>query len=199
MPKFQSLAAVLLIHLCSIAVNPAKATDVLIDDRSTGTLQSSNAGEWRLITDQVMGGRSSGVVLLDQYLGRHCLRMRGSVSTANNGGFLQIALDVGESKGIDASMFDGLVLEVAGNGEHYNVHLRTSELWLPWQSYRSDFITRSQWREIRLPFSEFEPYKTKKRFNPGKLVRIGVVAIGRQFDADLCLGKIAFYNDDSGD
>ncbi|MGB5520410.1 MAG: CIA30 family protein, partial [Gammaproteobacteria bacterium] len=102
-------------------------------------------------------------------------------------------------KGIDASMFDGLVLEVAGNGEHYNVHLRTSELWLPWQSYRSDFITRSQWREIRLPFSEFEPYKSKKRFNPGKLVRIGVVAIGRQFDADLCLGKIAFYNDDSGD
>jgi hypothetical protein len=187
------------IPILAVTMNPVEASEMIIDNRSTGTLQSSHAGEWRLITDQVMGGRSSGVLVMDQYLGRNCLRMRGSVSTANNGGFVQIALDLAAGKSMDASNFTGLVLEMMGNGERYNIHLRTSELWLPWQSYRADFSSSSKWDEIRLPFSEFEPYKTKKRLDAGKLVRIGVVAIGRQFEADLCLGKIAFYNDDSGD
>ena len=184
-----------LILLGALKVNQLEASGMIIDNRSTGTLQSSHAGEWRLITDQVMGGRSSGEVVMDQYLRRNCLRMRGSVSTANNGGFIQIALDLAAGRAFDASDFTGLVLEVMGNGEQYNVHLRTSQLWLPWQSYRSSFIADSKWREIRLPFSAFEPYKTGKRLDTAKLVRIGVVAIGREFDADLCVGRLAFYKD----
>ena len=174
----------------------AEASEMVIDNRSTGTMQSSHAGEWRLITDQVMGGRSSGVVVMDQSLERNCLRMRGSVSTANNGGFIQIALDLAGGRSIDATSFTGLVLEVMGNGERYNVHLRTSELWLPWQSYRAEFVAESKWREVRLPFREFEPYKTSKHLDTAKLVRVGVVAIGRAFDADLCVGGIAFYKDE---
>ncbi len=186
---------IVVIPVLALTVSQAEASEMVIDNRSTGTLQSSHAGEWRLITDQVMGGRSSGNVVMDQYLGRNCLRMRGSVSTANNGGFVQIALDLAGGKSIDASNFNGLVLEVIGNGEKYNVHLRTSGLWLPWQSYRSSFIADSKWREIRLPFSAFEPYKTSKRLDPTKLVRVGLVAIGREFDADLCVGRLAFYKD----
>jgi hypothetical protein len=184
-------------------MNQVKASEMIIDNRSTGTLQASHAGEWRLITDQVMGGRSSGVLVMEQYQGRNCLRMRGSVSTENNGGFVQIALDLAGGKSMDASNFTGVVLEVKGNGERYNVHLRTSELWLPWQSYRAEFNADSKWRKIRLPFREFEPYKTRNRLDPKKLVRIGVVAIGREFDVDLCVGSLAFYqdegNNDEGD
>ena len=193
MMKSYLFSLFVLIPLCALKMNQVVASEMIIDNRSTGTLQSSHAGEWRLISDQVMGGRSSGVLVMDQYMGRNCLRMRGSVSTANNGGFIQIALDLASGRTFDASAFKGLALEVVGNGEQYNVHLRTSQLWLPWQSYRSSFIADSKWREIRLPFSAFEPYKTSKNLDTAKLARVGVVAIGREFDADVCVGSIAFY------
>jgi hypothetical protein len=182
-----------MIAIVALTMTQLGASEMIIDDRSTGTLQSSLTGEWRLITDQVMGGRSSGDLVVAQHQERSCLRMRGSVSTANNGGFLQIALDLAAGKKFDASDYTGLVIEVMGNGEQYNVHLRTSQLWLPWQSFRSSFTADSTWREIRLPFSTFKPYKTSKQLDPAKLVRVGVVAIGRAFDADLCVGSVAFY------
>ena len=184
---------VVLIALSALIMTQSGAGEMIIDDRSTGTLQSSHAGEWRLITDRVMGGRSSGELILDQRQGRYCLHMRGAVSTANSGGFVQIALDLAAGDSFNASDYAGLVIAVMGNGERYNLHLRTSQLWLPWQSYRSSFVAASEWREIRLPFNRFEPYKTGKDLDTAKLVRIGVVAIGREFDADLCVGSLAFY------
>lgn len=196
MMKLYLSSFLVVIPILAVTMNPVEASEMIIDDRSTGTLQSTHAGEWRLITDQVMGGRSSGVLVMEQYQGRNCLRMRGSVSTENNGGFVQIALDLAGGKSMDASNFTGVVLEVKGNGERYNVHLRTSELWLPWQSYRAEFTADSRWRKIRLPFREFEPYKTRNRLDPTKLVRVGVVAIGREFDADLCVGSIALYKNE---
>lgn len=182
----------LLFSMVTGAVNAA--TDP-IDDRSTGTLRSSHAGEWRLVTDGVMGGRSSGQLELDHYLGKDCLRLRGLVSTANNGGFIQLALDLGNGKPYDASAFDGLEVEVAGNGELYNLHLRTSNLWLPWQSYRASFATIPQWQTLRIPFSTFTAYRTAGKFRADKLERIGLVAIGRDFEADLCVAGLNFYRD----
>ena len=182
-----------------ISTNPVSATNVLIDDRSTGTLQASNAGYWRLVTDQVMGGRSSGELVPDHYQGKSCLRMRGAVSTANNGGFVQLALDLAGGSRFDASGYDGLELEVAGNGERYNLHLRTSNLWLPWQSYRASFVAGPQWRKIRIPFSGFEAYRTTTRFRADHLIRVGLVAIGRDFEADLCFAGLYFYKDDIAD
>jgi hypothetical protein len=188
-----------LVCLCSpIAAGSQRVSEVLIDDRSTGQLQSSHAGAWRLITDQVMGGRSSGELVVDKYQGRECLRMHGSVSTANNGGFVQMALDLADRKHFDPSKYAGLVIEVAGNGQRYNLHLRTTNLWLPWQSYRAEFAANAQWKKVRIPFSDFEPYRTSKQFDPARLIRIGVVAIGRDFDAEVCVGSLAFYRDDEG-
>jgi hypothetical protein len=174
-------------------INPVNSGTVFIDDRSSGTLQSSSAGEWRLVTDRVMGGRSSGELLADHYLGNSCLRLRGLVSTANNGGFVQMALDLAGGEHYEASAQDGIELEVAGNGEHYNLQLRTSNLWLPRQAYRARFNAGPQWCKIRIPFNEFEAYRTSSRFQADKLNRIGVVAIGRDFKADLCLAGLCLY------
>ena len=194
-------AYLLLIYLAILcipmSINQANAGSVLIDDRGTGTLQSSHAGDWRLVTDQVMGGRSSGELVPDQYLEKSCLRMRGQVSTANNGGFVQMALDLAGDRQFDASAYDGIELVVAGNNERYNIHLRTSNLWLPWQSYRASFVAEPQWRTIRVPFSDFEAYRTSGRFRPEHLIRIGLVAIGREFEADLCFGGLLFYRNDA--
>jgi hypothetical protein len=125
--------------------------------------------------------------------GRPCLRLQGEVRLENNGGFIQAALDVPDAllAGIDA--YQGILLEVHGKGESYNVHLRTRDLWLPWQSYRTTFTATPRWQTLYLPFAGFEPYRTGKALDISRLQRIGVVAIGRAFSVDLCIGKIGFY------
>ncbi|MCD2453761.1 CIA30 family protein [Methylicorpusculum oleiharenae] len=170
------------------------ANDFIIDDRRSGNLKSNLGIEWHVVTDQVMGGMSSGKLTLDRYRGRDCLRMQGDVSTENNGGFVQIALSLSDQDHFDASAFAGIVMQVAGNNEDYNLHFRTSDLGFPWQSYRARFKATSDWQTLRIPFDDLEAYKTTQKFRPNKLKRIGLVGIGRDFKADLCLASIHFYS-----
>ncbi|WP_244531787.1 CIA30 family protein [Nitrosomonas aestuarii] len=169
------------------------AKDLIIDDRTSGNLISSLGTPWRLVTDQVMGGVSSGNLTLDNYKGRDCLRLYGDVSTENNGGFVQIALNLTKDESFDASAYAGIELSVSGNNEQYNVHFRTTDLWLPWQSYRFSFKATPEWQTIRIPFANIEPYRTTTKFHKDKLRRIGLVAIGRAFEADLCVASLKFY------
>lgn len=155
---------------------------------------SSNLGiEWRLFTDQVMGGVSSGNLSLDTYQDTSCLRMQGDISTENNGGFVQIALSLSSKKYFDASAYAGIEMEVAGNNELYNIHIRTAGLLFPWQSYRFSFWAIDDWHKIRIPFKDFKSYKTTQKFRRDKLERLGLVGIGREFHADLYLASIKFY------
>ena len=85
------------------------------------------------------------------------------------------------------------MMDVYGNDEAYNLHLRTDDLWLPWQSYRATFQAPAHWQTVQLPFSDFTPYKTSKTLDLGELERIGVVAIGRAFRADVCVARLGFY------
>ena len=110
-----------------------------------------------------------------------------------NGGFVQMALNLPKDKIDNITSYTGLVFETYGNDESYNIHLRTSNLWLPWQSYRASFIAPSEWKTFYIPFTEFNSYRTSKALKVEKIERIGVVAIGREFTADLCLGKIGLY------
>ena len=163
---------------------------LLIDDRSSGTLLSTLGTKWRLVTDQVMGGISSGTLKVNTYKNQDCLHLQGEVSTENNGGFIQMALDLTTDKSFAASAYSGIELEVAGNNETYNLHLRTTDLWFPWQSYRASFKTSSDWQTLFIPFTAFTPYRTGQALNLDRLKRIGLVAIGKDFTSDLCLGAI---------
>ena len=179
-------------------INSAFANDMnnlVIDDRSNNDETSNLGTKWQLVTDGVMGGLSQGQLTLDNYKGRNCLRMRGNVTTENNGGFVQIALSLSDQGDFDASAYTGVEIEVAGNNELYNIHFRTADLWFPWQSYRFSFTAASDWQTYRIPFSALEKYKTFHKFSQGEIKRIGLVAIGREFEADLCLADIRFYND----
>jgi len=183
-----------IIFLISLGVpNTVLAKELIIDDRSSGNMTSMLGTEWRLFTDTVMGGVSTGNIAVDNHTGKNCLRMRGKVSTENNGGFVQMALSISEKGIFDASDYDGLEFEVSGNNEGYNLHLRTDGLWFPWQSYRASFNATPDWQTVRIPFSELEAYKTSQDFRPDKLARIGLLGIGRNFQADLCLASIRFY------
>jgi hypothetical protein len=153
----------------------------------------AGSSRWRLFSDRVMGGVSSGTLDADTIDGRPCLRMRGEVSLENNGGFVQMATDLDEPLQRRLPDFAGLLLEVYGNGERYNVHLRTRDMNRPWQSYRSSFIAGPGWQTVRLPFSRFEPYRIGEPLDVARIRRLGLVAIGRSFTADLCVARAAFY------
>jgi hypothetical protein len=171
----------------------ADDTTLVIDDRSSGDYSTGTGGDWRLVTDTVMGGVSNGQLTLEEIDGRRCLRLRGEVRTENNGGFIQAALDLETQRVRDASAFDGVVIDVYGNDETYSLHLRQDGLWLPWQAFRASFTAPPEWRTHYLPFAQFLPHKTSAALKPDRLKRIGVVAIGRAFSADLCVGRIGYY------
>ena len=149
---------------------------------------------WELIADRVMGGVSSGEMEREHVAGRPALRMCGDVSLENNGGFLQIALDLAPDGGVvDARQWTGIEIDVFGNGERYNLHLRTADVVRPWQSYRAEFFATPEWQTIRLPFATFEPHRIDAPLDLACLRRLGIVAIGRAFAADVAISKLQFY------
>jgi hypothetical protein len=189
------LALTGLLLLLPLNLAAADDTMILIDDRQSGDLQATLGTQWRLITDGVMGGVSSGTLGTGRREERNCLQLQGEVSTKNNGGFIQAALELAQSGTLDASGYAGVELDVYGNGEAYNVHFKTSRVWLPWQHYRASFMAEPGWHTVRVPFAEFEGYRIGAAFDPARLERIGIVAYGRDFMADLCIGRVALYRE----
>jgi len=167
---------------------------MLIDDFTGPNLISRFGTRWRGVSDRVMGGVSRVRVTRDEIEGRPSLRLVGEVRLDNNGGFIQAALDLSVSGDpLDVSRFEGVRLVASGNGESYSVHLRTRDSTRPWQSYRAHFVAGPDWQTIDLPFADFVPYRLKKPLDVTRLRRIGVVAIGRAFSADLAVAEIGFY------
>jgi len=174
------------------------AIRLVIDDRSSNTLLATSGASWRAVTDTVMGGNSDGHLLPTEVEGRNCLHLMGSVSLENNGGFVQASLDLIDSNVVtpelfDASSYTGIEIEVLGNGEEYNLHLRTDDTRIVWQSYRASFKAPPHWQTIRLPFDGFQPYRVDKPIDTRKLKRLGIVAIGRVMKADVCISRLSLY------
>lgn len=168
-------------------------TSAIIDHLSREPPVAAIGTDWRLLSDQVMGGVSKRTMAREEVAGRAAIRMRGDVSLEKNGGFVQIALDLSPDGGaVDASSWSGIELDVFGNGQQYGVHLRTDALTGPWQSYRQIFTAYAEWRTVQLPFDQFVPHRTDMLLDTRRLRRIGLVAIGRAFSVDLALGGLRF-------
>ena len=166
---------------------------VLIDDFGSRDLISKLGTRWRAVSDRVMGGISEASIAHDTIDGRHCLRLTGDVCLENNGGFLQAALDLHPSgKVIDASGYTEVRLVVRGNGERYSVQLRTPDNVRPWQSYRAHFAAGADWETVHLPLGDFAPHRLDAPLDTARLRRIGLVAIGRAFRADLAVCELGF-------
>jgi hypothetical protein len=165
----------------------------IIDDRTSNDIRATSGNAWYLVTDGVMGGISMGKLSLDTIENRPCLRMQGDVSLENNGGFIQLALELTDDMLKNSVDITGVMFEVYGNDEQYNIHLRTRNITLPWQSYRASFTAPSEWKTLYVPFAEFIPYRVDEDLDISQLTRIGIVAIGREFSADLCIGKLGLY------
>lgn len=147
---------------------------------------------WELITDQVMGGISTGRLTFEQEDGTAFARLTGNVSTENRGGFIQIrhALSSPPPEGTT-----GVRLVVRGNGQRYFVHLRTRGTILPWQYYQADFTVSEGWSEVRLPFDAFAASGALLSRVPraDSLKSVAVVAFGRDHAAQIDVREVGFY------
>ena len=146
---------------------------------------------WEYVADTVMGGVSRGRIAREEVAGRMATRLTGQVSLDNNGGFVQMACDLRPDGGaMDASGFTALEIDVFGNDETYDLRLRTDQLSRPWQSFRLDFRAPAEWTTQRFAFDAFEAHRTDASFDPTRLRRIGLLAIGREFAADVAIAGL---------
>ena len=136
--------------------------------------------KWCFVTDKVMGGVSEGSLKLIKEDNTAYYNMQGDISTANNGGFIQ---------------FRTMRIKVRGNNEEYAIHLRTKYLFLPWQYYESKFMANNEWKIIELPFSSFNKsnFYQPSSISSIDVQSIGIVAIGRNFKANIDLASIELY------
>ena len=160
---------------------------MLIDD-----FKSTQNNQWQLISDQVMGGVSTGSLDFIKKDKESFAHLTGLVSTENNGGFLQFRADV---KHLEKNNIQGIYLQVRGNKEKYYVHLRTGGTLLPWHYYASDFIADKAWKMVRLPLESFEPSSgwLRNSVSAKGIKSLGVVAYGRDHIADIQVTEIGFY------
>ncbi|MGJ8623239.1 MAG: CIA30 family protein [Yoonia sp.] len=157
---------------------PAMAEPMLIEDFSSGA-----ENRWRYISDQVMGGVSEGKAGLESEGATAFVQLRGTVSTANNGRFIQIRQELSPRLPADAA---GISLRVRGNGAKYYIHLRPDASRRPWQYFQASFATTPTWQVVTLPWSAFAPQGgLSDGFAPQDIRSIGIVAYGADFEASL--------------
>ena len=166
---------------------PAMAQTILFDDFS-----NNPAERWEFITDQVMGGVSTGNVSFMTEKGTSYARMTGNVSLKNNGGFIQFRRRF-------TSHFDkskqGLKLKLRGNKQQYFVHIRTTGTFLPWQYYHAPLSSNSDWTIVRMPFSMFERSSgfLSKKITAKNIRSIGIVALGKEHEVQLDVKQISIF------
>ena len=147
---------------------------------------------WSFFTDGVMGGISSGKAFVSKSGSENFVRLVGKVSTANNGGFIQIRHSLKKSLEKDIR---GISLKVRGNGEKYYVFIRTSSTLLPWQFYNASFETSKNWKVIEINLDTFQPSSgfLRKTIKSSSIKSIGIVAYGRDHEAKVDISEIHFF------
>ena len=161
-----------------LGATPLWAEPMMIEDFSDG-----EASGWRYVSDQVMGGVSEGQAAMQSEDGRTFVRLQGLVSTANNGGFLQIRRNLEIPLGAETT---GLRLDLRGNGATYYVHLRPKSARVPWRFFQAGFETTGAWQEITLDWSDFTPQGgLRAAFDPTEITALGIGAYGADYEAQL--------------
>ena len=177
----------LILFLVVLISFPAMAQLKLFDN-----FLNNPSGRWEFITDQVMGGISTGRVdFISEGVDSYA-RMTGNVSLENNGGFIQFRREVEIYFG-EAS--EGLKLKVRGNNQQYFVHIRTTGTFLPWLYYQAPISTTREWQLVKVPFSNFARSSGwfAREIPASKIRSIGIVAFGKEHDVKIDVKNIAIY------
>lgn len=112
-------------------------------------LENHDFGEWYILDDRVMGGRSNGEFELNA---NKILRYSGNVSTENNGGFSSIRYRFDP---IDMTKRTKIQVKLKGDGKNYQFRLKASAN--DRHSYVTSFETSGEWETIELNIEDFYP------------------------------------------
>jgi hypothetical protein len=142
MPLFLLL---LLMLAFASAPSPADASRFSPDAMTLFDFDSTDASDWQVVNDGVMGGRSQGFVEVED----GTLRFTGELVT-RGGGFTSVRTD----RRVDLSDYEGLELRVRGGGRTFEVEVDdgTRRGWRS-VSRRAPFETSAEWSTVRVPFS----------------------------------------------
>ena len=175
-------------------MTPIAPSGATLDQSGNGSADLSVApSSWRFVTDAVMGGVSVGTLGPALHNGRLCLRLQGQVRTANGGGFIKARLKLTDRESNGLAGYDGLLLDVCGNAERYNLHLHTTDMRLPWQSYRKSFFASVEWTSVRIPFADLKPHRISAPLCLDSVAEISLLAIGREFSASLSVSRMSLF------
>ncbi len=109
----------------------------------------SEPGNWIVVDDVVMGGRSNGSFSLSPE--GHGL-FKGHISTENNGGFSSVRHRF-ESKSVGE--FTKIKLRVKGDGKSYQFRVKSNAG--DSHAYIASFKTTSIWSTVEIPFAIMHP------------------------------------------
>ena len=168
---------------------------VFSKDQISIPFTEENARYWQYISDQTMGGVSDGQAILDKDGDMIFARLTGNVSTANNGGFIQIRTNFSFVDLININKdLKGVLLNTKGNGETYHIFIRTSEDRSYRDFYSATFTTNDNWEIVDLPFSKFKHRYSNRSLDGNDIRTFGIVAYGRNFYSDVSVSEISFYD-----
>lgn len=143
---------------------------------------------WKVVTDQVMGGKSKATM----HASEQGVTMQARVSLENNGGFAQIQFAI--TSKMQPESFTGIYVDWRSDQQRsLDWVLKSSQLWLPWQSYRQSATVQPNWQTLFIPFEAFKPYRTKTTLNLQKINKFSVLAGGEAMDIKLWIREFGFY------
>ena len=111
--------------------------------------QRADAGEWKVVNDGVMGGKSNG-----EFVGttKGYAEFKGNVSLENNGGFTSVRYGF-ESKNIAGAT--SIKIRLKGDGKHYQFRLKKQVR--DQIAYRYEFETSGEWETVIIPLKQMTP------------------------------------------
>ena len=122
---------------------------------------------WMVISDQVMGGVSSAALQQEVRHDSYCSCLIGRTSLENNGGFVQMKFDI-EPSDVRAD-YQGVFIELYGSAHDYNLHVKTTQLSLPWQSFRCTLSVEPQWTRFIVPYQQLSAHRTDAKLQPAQI------------------------------
>ena len=132
---------------------------------------------WQIVNDGVMGGLSKGSFRSNKK--KSNLVFEGNLSLENNGGFSSIRSN---SLLVDLSAFKGIRIKARGDGRTYKIRLESDARYrLRTVSFQHEFTaTKGEWSEVFIPFDRLKAswrglQLPKKKFNPKKIQKIGII------------------------
>lgn len=155
---------------------------------------------WTIVDDGVMGGVSQGF----WYQEDDYAVFEGNVSLDNNGGFSSVRIAL---RPVDVSAYDGIALQVRGDGLTYGFGLRDRH---PRYDYRMTFETTEQeddeWEMIYIPFEELtatffgREIPTADPFDPSYLRGMNlIISDGQEGLFRLEVASISLYREREAD